>query len=141
MFDMSQLTRLMSMGPEGISSLAGAAAMKAPPPNLGGMSNPAVLSPEAFSGFVNPAVAQMAQASPMQAPSGMPAAGGMPGMAGMIPGLSPQQASILHQQGQQQPLHFPGASLGPRAGNIQTQSMGVPQVQAPHPSLAQLLGG
>lgn len=129
--DIAMLTRLLQMGPAQMGPLAEQAAMKASPPNL--MPNPGMLSQSAFGGMLDPS------AGVMPPPMGMPQ-GQAPG--GQMPvGFNAQQAGILGNMSQKQPLHFPGAAHFARAGNIQTSGIGVPQVQQPRASLAQLLGG
>jgi|SRR5687768_3291079 len=140
MFDPSMLLKLLSANPEQVGNLASMAAMKAPPPVIG-PNNPGTLAPGAFAGILDPNVGAVPQGiqNPMMAmPSAAAPASAAPGMP---IGLNANQAGILAQMSQPQPLHFPGASLGPRPGQVQTAQMGLPQVNAQRPSLAQLLGG
>jgi hypothetical protein len=138
MFDPSMLMKLLQANPQQIQGLASVAAMKAPPPALPGPNSPGVLAPGAFAGILDPSVGQVPQGvqAPMPMPSGAPAVS-----PGLPFGLDANQAGILSNMGQQQPLHFPGASLGSRGGQVQIGSMPVAQVNAPRPTLAQLLGG
>jgi hypothetical protein len=141
MFDPSMLMKLLSADPSQVGNLASMAAMKAPPPVIG-PNNPGTLAPGAFAGILDPNVGAVPPGiqNPMMAmPQAQPQAPAVP--PGMPLGLDANQAGILSQLGQQQPLHFPGASLAPRPGQIQTAQMGLPQVNAQRPSLAQLLGG
>ena len=141
MFDSSMLLKLLQASPEQVGNLASMAAMKAPPPVLPNPGAAGTLAPGAFAGILDPNVGAVPQGvqNPMITVQNAAPVAATP--AGMPFGLDANQAGILTNLSQQQPLHFPGAHLAPRPGQIQTQAMGVPQVNAQRPSLAQLLGG
>lgn len=145
--DMSMLTRLLQLNPEGVMNMSNMAAMKAAPPQIGPQAG-GVLAPGAFAGVMDPTVGQVPRGVqsplPMMQPGGMaaaPAGGGMPG--GMGAGMSSAQGGVLAGLAQRQPLQFPGAAHFARPGAINaTAPVGIPQGgNGPHPTLAQLLGG
>lgn len=141
--DVSFLSKLMQLNPEGVASLANMAAMKGSPPQIG-PSNPGMLAPGAFAGIMDPSIGQVPQGV-QQPMMGMAQAGGAtPAAPGMNPqnnpGMSAQQAGMLGSMMQQPHLQFPGSASFARQNQVQMSPIGVPQTQPQTASLAQLLG-
>ena len=139
--DISFLSKLMQLNPEGIQNMSNLAAMKAPPPQIG-PSSPGMLAPGAFAGVMDPTVGQVPQGAGTAMQGGMQPAPVMPQAAApqMNPGLNAQQANMLGAQMQQPHVQFPGTAYYPRPGAVQMQGVQVPGDQMQHANLAQLLG-
>lgn len=140
--DVSFLSKLMQLNPEGVASLANMAAMKGSPPQIG-PSNPGMLAPGAFAGIMDPSIGQVPQG--VQPAMGMPQMGGQAAVPQMNPqnnpGLSAQQLGAMAPMMQQPNLQFPGGASFARPNQVQMSPIGVPQGGPQQTaSLAQLLG-